>query len=809
MKLYTDIIAKYLNNELSAFDKAAFENELAKNSDLQKQLQIQKEIINGIRCSGLKKEINTSIKKVKINKVLKSISIGLITAAALVTAAVVIKENFLSKPKEYIEYALNENGNTNWSEADKNIESQFFKIDPAHDTIIETKSGIIFQIKANTFYDKFGEAEKNKIDLEIKEAMNAYDIIKAGLSTTSNGELLQTGGMFYINARNGEEVLDINQSKPIDVHVPSGPDKQMSLFDGERLKDGTINWINPKPMNYNVSTVDILKLDFYPPHFIDSLASMGFDVKNKALTDSIYYSFSNSSYCEGEFNLDHTISDTLRAATKTVAIDMKGVAVFEVADQNNDINGEKLFKMNCAVCHAAHSDQKLTGRGLKDVLKRVPSIEWMKRFILNSEKMIRDGDQYALKIFNESGKATMTVFEGQLSDEELNSIIHFITNKSTIRVEHLSSGCSYEINPSRIHAIWDPEFNNTLLATKQFEERLKVIFTTCNANILNLYIKNLGSKLYEIDSVAITMLSGEAKNKFMEFYKRRDGGVAISTEQTKKLQAYCQEKKRIYDRAVSDAMAKLHKDENEQLKHAESQRNEHASETNNRTSNLLMEEIEVNLDEAYRQLGKPRTPAVPNNFLSAQISTPGWKNVDAYVVESTVTRSTLDFTDRESGRKAVIEYKEANVNVIDADKYDRIVCYLLPDKLSSFQLMKKEKNRFTEKLNQTFAYSIITVGFKGQDVYYNDIQYAKAVDYNLTLEKADAEGLTRRINSRYNFKGTYDIIKDIDFNVFEQKEVKRLDIIKQRETFRNRLRQVVYPCWQQEPADDEFDVIKN
>jgi cytochrome c2 len=94
-------------------------------------------------------------------------------------------------------------------------------------------------------------------------------------------------------------------------------------------------------------------------------------------------------------------------------------------------DGEKLFKQNCAVCHTSHTDQKLTGPGLKGVFDRVQpgsmsKDEWLKKWILNNQKMIKSGDAYANKVYNDFGKATMNVFEGQLSEQDVDAIIKFI-----------------------------------------------------------------------------------------------------------------------------------------------------------------------------------------------------------------------------------------------------------------------------------------------------------------------------------------------------------------------------------------------
>lgn len=89
-------------------------------------------------------------------------------------------------------------------------------------------------------------------------------------------------------------------------------------------------------------------------------------------------------------------------------------------------DGEKLFKQNCAVCHASHTDQKLTGPGLSGIFDRAPKGDWLKRWILNNQKLIKAGDPYAVKIYNDYGKATMNVFEGQLTEQDVDAILAFL-----------------------------------------------------------------------------------------------------------------------------------------------------------------------------------------------------------------------------------------------------------------------------------------------------------------------------------------------------------------------------------------------
>ena len=108
-------------------------------------------------------------------------------------------------------------------------------------------------------------------------------------------------------------------------------------------------------------------------------------------------------------------------------------------------DGEKLFKQNCAVCHASHSDQMLTGPGLKGVFDRVPKGDWLTTWIINPEKMIKSGDAYANQIYAKYGKAAMTVFEGQLNEKDVDAILAFVKGpdpalKNVVATSNAASG---------------------------------------------------------------------------------------------------------------------------------------------------------------------------------------------------------------------------------------------------------------------------------------------------------------------------------------------------------------------------------
>ncbi|MES2382320.1 MAG: c-type cytochrome [Bacteroidota bacterium] len=84
--------------------------------------------------------------------------------------------------------------------------------------------------------------------------------------------------------------------------------------------------------------------------------------------------------------------------------------------------GEKLFNANCTACHAIND--KVVGPALKDIDKR-QSEAWLIKWVKNSQAVIKSGDAYANKIYNEYNQSQMTAFP-QLSDDQIKSILAYV-----------------------------------------------------------------------------------------------------------------------------------------------------------------------------------------------------------------------------------------------------------------------------------------------------------------------------------------------------------------------------------------------
>ena len=129
------------------------------------------------------------------------------------------------------------------------------------------------------------------------------------------------------------------------------------------------------------------------------------------------------------------------------------------AQEGDPAKGKSLFNANCAACHKL--DKKMTGPALRNVETRLSEDEgldraWIYAWIKNSSGVIKSGDAYANKIYNEYGGAAMTAFP-QFSNKDIDDILAYTAEvkkdvapvvsggSSVVESNNSSSGGSNEI----------------------------------------------------------------------------------------------------------------------------------------------------------------------------------------------------------------------------------------------------------------------------------------------------------------------------------------------------------------------------
>lgn len=122
---------------------------------------------------------------------------------------------------------------------------QEFCIDPTHDTLLRLEQGTIILIPAGAF-----DTDQNEcLTFRAKEAYNYSDMIMENLTTTSNGEMLETAGMVYTEAEDNDgKQLRLNSGKSLTIMLPADTLRDdMGLFYGSRDPHTNImNWESPK-----------------------------------------------------------------------------------------------------------------------------------------------------------------------------------------------------------------------------------------------------------------------------------------------------------------------------------------------------------------------------------------------------------------------------------------------------------------------------------------------------------------------------------------------------------------------------------
>ena len=133
-------------------------------------------------------------------------------------------------------------------------QAQLFSIPTNKDTTIVCNEGTIIKIKANSFVsEKTGQLISERISFSVKEYYKISDILLSNLSTTSNGQLLETAGMVNITATKNDEALKLKIGKTIEISFPTKKkENDMQLFTGSWQSNNHINW-TPLSSNENNS----------------------------------------------------------------------------------------------------------------------------------------------------------------------------------------------------------------------------------------------------------------------------------------------------------------------------------------------------------------------------------------------------------------------------------------------------------------------------------------------------------------------------------------------------------------------------
>lgn len=140
---------------------------------------------------------------------------------------------------------------------------QIFSINLIKDTSLICMNGTKLSFAQNCFVNENGETI-NDVVLEVAEATSTADFLQYNLQTESDGKLLETAGMIYINAKdaNGNN-LRIQEGKDLFIELPAvnSTNPEFSIFTGGFDESGNINWSEKESIEEQMIPIPLKELE--------------------------------------------------------------------------------------------------------------------------------------------------------------------------------------------------------------------------------------------------------------------------------------------------------------------------------------------------------------------------------------------------------------------------------------------------------------------------------------------------------------------------------------------------------------------
>jgi hypothetical protein len=116
---------------------------------------------------------------------------------------------------------------------------QNFTVTAGQQQEITGEKGTKITFFPNSFKKKDGTiVTSGNVKIVLQEMLSGNKMILAKKTTTSNGNLLRSGGQIFINAFLGTEELIVNEVSKPTVSIPTNSQEFMSLYSGHYKRDG-------------------------------------------------------------------------------------------------------------------------------------------------------------------------------------------------------------------------------------------------------------------------------------------------------------------------------------------------------------------------------------------------------------------------------------------------------------------------------------------------------------------------------------------------------------------------------------------
>lgn len=222
-------INSYLQNEMSAEERAAFETRLANDKELQYELEVQRNILTAVLNAGLKGEFAKAIKqKIMLRRIIQW---GAVIISSIVIVLVINYRQSIFSGKTSLSDEVDTAVTTSFINpplSSVNVPFSEYSIDAERGETIFHRSGSIIYFPPSAFVDASGNIVKGNVKITYREFADPIDFYVSGISmqydSAGNRYNFESSGMCEINAYKDNEAVFVNQQAKPQINL-SGKNK--------------------------------------------------------------------------------------------------------------------------------------------------------------------------------------------------------------------------------------------------------------------------------------------------------------------------------------------------------------------------------------------------------------------------------------------------------------------------------------------------------------------------------------------------------------------------------------------------------
>lgn len=841
----TKLIDQYLSGALNPEQLAAFERELAQSVELQNEVTLQRSIIQAAERASQRITVKEAAKAYKRKKMLRNGGLSALIAVAIASTIFLfsnrsqLDESAPEKEMAPISYKVKLELDSN--EVFANIPIQYFQI-PSHGSVQLSQQGVLISVPKAAFL-KDGKPYTENVILQYQEAIRGIDIVTSGLSTMTGSDLLETQGMFSVTGyTEAGETLLFNPEVGVYLQAPVDDCKSgMQLYDGETLEDGSIDWVDPTPLEKIPTLVDMADLDFYPEGYEDFLDGERWS-RDKQSRDSLYASLEHSmdlnnlgtNQKEADYRLRQKNEEVIALQEEMGRVYQKrkknknplpgidesilwnfsreliGNDIWEITAIGNIAEGYHISTMNDPDS-SFRTQLKITELNSRIIVEEEP-------YCLSKPKSIRTVSGtvkgYTDEVIIKTKVRVNTKYEIQtpvrvifkLASKDLaysrvmRGGIMTLWESPEERTVRYDSLANIQMNgnfilPSNVLGFWKPAFNNTLLSTYEFEERMNSIHATCDNEVLELYTANLNESMTEIDKRAVALGHPE----FQKFADQNIGKIEMNDPHIQLLQEfYRKTTSMLREDAKNTALseqARLKQWTKIVTSQVEKDRKQ-AAERNQIFADGMTNFSVENLRRQYQNSQGIKIRKGTGGLPTAIHNIDGLRPYAGFPLINRTAASLSGV--KETILIEKIKYNELSVQVPNHEDYADVYMYLFANGINSYQRINKDSTgTFQCSLNDKTTYAIGIVGLTENGYAYYDHDFLKGGDLGkVRLKPIKESDLEKRIEAMNGERlpATIGLANEFKWLRTKRKNYQVKRMYKEMIEFRRAVKSVIFPC---------------